>query len=62
VSDVKQRVKKLEQQAGGEGAPVVFVDWGGDTVTINGETMTRAEMERRYPDRRVVAWPDDPQS
>ena len=27
---------------------------GGPTVEINGETMTREEMERRYPDRITI--------
>ena len=60
MSDVKQRVKKLEQQAGGEEAPLVWVDWGPDcpTVTIAGEVLSREEAARRYPDARVVGWED----
>ena len=59
MSDLKTRVKKLEAKTP-DGENIIWVDWGGPTVEINGETMTREEMERRYPDRKIINWQDKP--
>jgi len=51
------RVERLERRAGaGEGRVVVV--WG-DTVQVDGETLTVEEFRARYPGARVVNWPED---
>lgn len=59
MSDIKNRVKKLEQKQPPE-SDFIAVDWGEDTITVNGEQLTREEFDRRYPraTRIVVEYED----
>jgi len=54
---VRTRVDQLERQAGCSGPPCFF--GGPGMVTrcdggLPGETMTEAEVRKRYPDARIV--------
>ena len=53
-----KRLDDLETKTGTSEALVV-VDWGGPTVTVKGEVLTRAEYEKRFPNPKVVTWDDD---
>jgi len=60
--NMKARVDRLEQTTG-DNDDVIVVTWGDgpdELVTVRGETMTVAEFERRYPDRKVIEWEDAP--
>jgi hypothetical protein len=58
MGDKERRLDDLEKQTGA-GESLVVVDWGGPTVTVKGEVLTRAEYEKRYPNPKVVTWDDD---
>jgi hypothetical protein len=51
---LKNRLVKLEKIKEVEEPTVVTVDWGGPTLTVNGEELTRAEYQRRYPHALVI--------
>ena len=52
-----RRLDDLEKKTGA-GESLVVVDWGGPTVTVKGEVLTRVEYEKRYPNPRVIMWDD----
>jgi len=63
---LKRRVGRLEQRkrSGGDDGPfIVDIGWK-QTMTVDGERMTREECDRRYPpseDRQHITlhWPED---
>ena len=58
MGDKERRVTDLETKSGA-GEALIVVDWGGPTVNVEGEVLTRAEFEKRYPNPKVVTWEND---
>lgn len=57
----KRRVRELENKRLG-GDKITAVYWRNGLITVNGETISIEEFERRYPDHKVVTWDDDDQA
>ena len=54
-----RRLLELESRTGGDNIFAVF--WGDGLITVNGETISIDEFDRRYPDHKVVTrgWGDE---
>ena len=53
-----RRLKELESTKEG-GESIIAVYWSDGLITVNGETITIDEFEKRYPDHKTVSWDDD---
>lgn len=63
TTDPKRRLEKIEKRRGKPDEQIIIVVWTDeDTVDVNGETLTREEYLKRYPEdfeTIVITWPDD---
>ena len=53
-----RRLRELESTKEG-GDKITAVYWSNGLITVDGETLTIDEFEKRYPDHKVITWDDE---
>jgi hypothetical protein len=55
---LKNRMARLEKAKENQDPGPIIFDWGGDKLTINGQELTREEVDRLFPEstRLVIEW------